>query len=251
MLRILLALISLQIGWAPSAVAENAVKIFQTNRPAQELLPLVQPLVGSGTVSAYQNKLIVKAPSQNLIDIARTLNEVDHAPRNLIIYVSFGEQLHGSSQGGEINTSGVGLSNRYSTSKTGSDQQIRVLEGEKAFIAVAEERPQTNVQIGPYGTVTTQSSYQSAGNGFYVRPLLTGENVRLELSTQNDAFSRSSQGTIQRNQTNTVISGKLGEWMDVSGSGRQQSHSTTGIQYSTRNKQGGNSSISLRVELMP
>lgn len=231
--------------------AENAVKVFETNRPAQELLPVIQTLVGEGSVSAYQNKLIVKAPSQNLIDIARTLGEIDHAPRNLIIYVSFGDNTSGSAQGGGIHSSGIELSNRYSTQKSSSDQQVRVLEGEKAFISVAEQRPQTTVQVGPYGTVTTRSSYQSAGNGFYVRPLVTGDQVRLELSTQNDSFKSSNPNIIQRRQSDTVLVGKLGEWINVSGTGNRNSESETGITYSTREKSVGQSNVSLRIELMP
>ncbi|HET8707869.1 MAG TPA: hypothetical protein VFM46_16320 [Pseudomonadales bacterium] len=231
--------------------AENAVKIFQTNRPAEELLPVVQPLVGSGSVSAFQNKLIVKAPSQNLIDIARALNEIDHAPRNLIIYVSYGDSTNASVQGGGIHSSGIELSNRYATQKTSSDQQIRVLEGEKAFIAVAEQRPQTTVQVGPYGTVTTRNTYQSAGNGFYVRPVLNGDQVRLELSTQNDSFKSSNSTIIQRNQSNTVLTGRLGEWIEVSGTGARNTENESGINYSTREKRYGESHVSLRVELMP
>ncbi len=250
-MRIVLLIIGLILSQASSlAFADNPVKVFQTNRPAEDLAPVIRPLVGNdGSVTAFQNKLVIKASSQNLIEIARTLNEIDHAPRNLVIFVSYGDSANNTVRGGGIHSSGVELSNRISTQKNSSEQQIRVLEGEKAFISVAEERPQTTVQAGPYGSVTTRTSYQSAGNGFYVRPSINGDQVRLELSTQNDSFKSSDPNIIQRNQSNTVLVGKLGESISVSGTGINNSENQSGINYSTREKKYGQSGLTLRVEV--
>lgn len=250
-MRIVLLIIGLMISLASYlAFADYPVKVFQTNRPAEELVQVIRPIVGNdGSVTAFQDKLIVKASSQNLIEIARTLNEIDHAPRNLVIFVIYGDSAHSTVRGGGIHSSGVELNNSVSTQKNSSEQQIRVLEGEKAFISVAEERPQTTVQISAYGNITAQTSYQSAGNGFYVRPSINGDQVRLELSTQNDSFKSSDPNIIQRNQSNTVLVGKIGEPISVSGAGTNNSEDQSGINYSTRKKKYGQSGLTLRVEV--
>ncbi len=69
-----------------------------------------------------------------------------------------------------------------------------------------------------------QTQYQEVSSGFYVRPRIRGDNVTLEINTQNDQVEmmrgRYPQANVQHAET--TISGHLGEWMEMAGVSQQQ-----------------------------
>lgn len=219
------------------------------NRPAEDLVAVVRPLVGpGGSVTASGDKLIVSASPRELADVARVVSELDVAPRSLWISVaqegSAAEAAQAAEIAGRIGSAGVTLQKPQtvetrngtrvehrstrtvvsgafagsSASETGSlTQGIAALEGRPAFISVGEARPvaTTTPIVGPGGAVGVAPGVilQEASRGFYVIPRLSGDFVTLEVAVSGDRFG--TRGTAELQRLETTTSGRLGEWISL------------------------------------
>lgn len=107
-----------------------------------------------------------------------------------------------------------------STRDARSTQVVQVVEGGRAFIQVGQSLPLRQVQIGPNGVLLTESVvYRDVGQGFYAMPQLAGDRVTLEISPQFD--TPGSAGSVNTQRLSTTVSGRLGEWIELGGSGEQ------------------------------
>lgn len=195
------------------------------------------------------------------------------APRNLMIQVRIdadnrqsreGAELSGSIElgrnarivlpGGETNPGQAGLRGRiYESRREGggsSVQQVMVLEGVSAFIHVGQSVavPMHQVVLSPLGAVVSDTVLiRDLGTGFHATPRLADGRVTLEITAYQDTAGRTP---LDANVTrvSTTVSGKLGEWLPLAGSSRQEGDSTAGaIRYSTHS-QAGERRIWLRVD---
>lgn len=231
-------------------------------RTADELIPILQPFVGdSGAISGKGTTLIVHATPSRLRQIKGILTKLDKAPRQLLITVKQKvrrEQLekdvsvsgritigdHGSlsvrnsesGQTGVIEYSRAGdvVSARgqsTDTSEQATDtQQLRVFEGNEALIRVVSSvpTPKWRKVHTKYGTTIIEgTSHRHVSTGFFIRPRLTGDQVLLEISPQRGSIEQKDKIHFQRSQTR--VSGRLGEWIQVGSIGQQVSEHNTGI----------------------
>ncbi|CAG0939328.1 hypothetical protein GALLN_00564 [Gallionellaceae bacterium] len=231
------------------ALAELEVITLQ-HRNAQDVLPIIQPLLDQDDVArGMNNKLILRTSPRNLAEIRKLLEQIDTAPRSLKITVmqnvdsetvrrltevsgSIGlsgdariGMRGGRDEGGLTVEAGQGADRArarvYSTRSLDADkktQQIQVLEGGRARISVGQAVPVTQRQVvrSPWKTrVIEDTQYREVSSGFYVVPRLNGDRVTLEISAQNDMLSPGSanQPATSVQQMTTTISGRLGEWL--------------------------------------
>ncbi len=231
------------------AWAELEVITLQ-HRNAQDVLPIIQPLLDQDDVArGMNNKLILRTSPRNLAEIRKLLEQIDTAPRSLKITVmqnvdsetvrrltevsgSIGlsgdariGMRGGRDEGGLTVEAGQGADRArarvYSTRSLDADkktQQIQVLEGGRARISVGQAVPVTQRQVvrSPWKTrVIEDTQYREVSSGFYVVPRLNGDRVTLEISAQNDMLSPGSanQPATSVQQMTTTISGRLGEWL--------------------------------------
>lgn len=220
------------------------------HRNAQNVLPIIQPLLDQdGVASGMNNQLILRTSPHNLAEIRKLLEQIDTAPRRLKITVmqnvdsetvrrltevsgniGLGGDARigmrgGPDEGGLTVEAGQGAdrvrARVYSTRSLDADkktQQIQVLEGGRARVSVGQAVPFTQRQVvrSPWKTqVTEDTQYREVSSGFYVLPRLNGDRVTLEISAQNDMLSPNSgnQPATRVQQMNTTISGRLGEWL--------------------------------------
>lgn len=231
------------------ALAELEVITLQ-HRNAQDVLPIIQPLLDQDDVArGMNNKLILRTSPRNLAEIRKLLEQIDTAPRSLKITVmqnvdsetvrrltevsgSIGlsgdariGMRGGRDEGGLTVEAGQGADRArarvYSTRSLDADkktQQIQVLEGGRARISVGQAVPVTQRQVvrSPWKTrVIEDTQYREVSSGFYVVPRLNGDRVTLEISAQNDMLSPGSanQPATSVQQMTTTVSGRLGEWL--------------------------------------
>jgi len=154
-------------------------------------------------------------------------------------------------------------------------QQIQVVEGGRAMIQVgqaipvpqqaqggrqwgmgspASPFPQRQIEPSPWDAQATASpQYRQANSGFYVRPLLSGDRVTLEISAQNDARTSASDesASTQTQSLITTVNGRLGEWIEVGDISRQAG--SDGSTLSTRSVSDASErrNVLLKVEEMP
>ena len=229
------------------------------HRSAEEVLPIIRPLLDKGDVASGMNyQLILRTSPHNLEEIRKLLESIDVAPRRLKITVlqnadsetvarltgvSGNVGLGGgarvvvpdSGDSGGLNVElGQGqdrLKARVISTRSLEDerntQQLQVLEGNRALVRSGQSVPVPQRQViqNQWGTqVIDSTQYQEVGSGFYVLPRVSGDRVTLEISAQNDAIvpGDGNYPATRIQQTSSTVSGRLGEWLEVSGSGLQK-----------------------------
>jgi len=277
-------LASLMLLFSAPVWAELEI-IALKHRSAEEVLPVIRPLLDQGDAASGMNyQLILRTSPRNLEQIRRLLESIDVAPRRLKITVLQNVDSETVARLTEV-SGNVGLSREVQIAVPGSGdsrglnvelgqgqdrlkaraistrslederntQQLQVLEGNRALVRSGQSVPVPQRQViqNQWGTrVIDSTQYQEAGSGFYVLPRISGDRVTLEISAQNDALVPGSgdQPTVSVQQASSTVSGRLGEWLEVGGLGQQKNHddSTLSTRGTSRTREQRN--VLIRVE---
>lgn len=266
----------LDIAGTRSVFADYPIEVIELySRSYEEILPLIQPFVGSdGTVTGMGNKLVVKAAPARVSEIKQLLSALDRPPKHLRITVGKGEDREYSSSGYRasadiragnsqisINSPGlpvdssrahVRLHDRDSTTTQSSQQFVQALEGRPAWISSGLRVPlqTTERYYGsgiPYQRSTTQ--LHDVTRGFYVVPRVNGDSVSLEIAQHDDKPGR-RHGIIDTQRIDTVVHGRLGEWLDLGGLDTTRSTHQGGIGRAVNSQNGQLQGIQVKVECL-
>ncbi len=270
MKRLLVAVILLLS--ATPLLADYPLEIIELRgRTVEEMVPIIKPLLPPyGSVSGMNNQLIIRTSPENLAEIKQLLAKVDHPPRQLIIRVRQGAASTGSSYGSDVginadvgkhtriiageNPPEDGLRYRINSNRTRNDldsnQHVRTLEGRPVFIATGQSVPIAEQTTTISGSVVQQQQttrYRDVTTGFYATPRIQGDRVILVISSHMER-----EGHVQRTydiqQTDTTVSGRLGEWISVGGTSNSGNGENQGILHSRSTRDSDEHSIQLLVE---
>ncbi|HXU94339.1 MAG TPA: secretin N-terminal domain-containing protein [Gallionella sp.] len=256
------------------------------HRSAEDLLPIVRPLLDKEEVaSAMNNRLILRASPKRIAEIKKLVESLDFAPRRLRITVmqdvdadtiarltevsgSVGVGRARVTVPGSGGTGGLSVeagrgqdrlgARVYSTRSFETDrktQQMQVLEGNRALVSSGLSVPVPVRQViqHPWGTeVVDSTEYKQVDSGFYVLPRVSGDRVTVEISTQNDALAPNSgiYPTTRTQQTSSTVSGRLGEWMVVGGIGRGADNDSNTISTRSTARSQEQRNVLIKVEEM-
>ncbi len=246
------------------ALAQQEMEIIPLkNRTVDQVMPVIRPLVEpGGALSGMNNQLILRASRKNRDEIKQALAALDTPARQLVIRVTqnrdaamnrSGAEAFGSvgndhvrvtqsptgvaAGGGTVvikqGSSAVGAQvvETRSTRTASAAQSVQVVEGGRAFINVGQSipLPMQQVVLGPGGAIVTNTTvYRDIGQGFYAEPRLAGDRVMLDISPQFDTPGSAGYGSVNTQRVSTSISGRLGEWIELGGSGQQAAGSQRG-----------------------
>ncbi|MES2821440.1 MAG: secretin N-terminal domain-containing protein [Pseudomonadota bacterium] len=262
--RALLA--SLLLGLSLPLLA--ATELIPLNyRTAEDVMPVVQSVLGNeGRVSPYGNQLVINASPEKIQEIRQLLEQMDTQPKRLLITVDTAEGSNRTDSGYQVNGSAsvggveieagqgerhgrdsVRIIDRSTASRDGGTQQVQATEGYPALIQVGQSVPLTTQGTDAYGQVYQGTQYRNVTRGFYVTASLTGDQVHLSISSNNDRLSQSQPGAIDIQSTETRVSGRLGEWISLGGVSEQSSSTRDGILQ--RRSTQGREDMSLRVKV--
>ena len=265
-------------------LAQQGMEIIPLkHRTTDQVIPVLQGLLEPGDrLSGMNDQLILRASPTTRAQVKQALAAIDTPVRSLIIYVTqnrdealsrSGAQAYGKIETGSTriihppssNAQGGGRievrsgdsvigAQAVNTQKTGSSrgqQSVRVVEGGRAFINVGQSSPLPMRQVvqSPGGTTVTETVvYRESGQGFYAEPRLSGDQVTLEISPQNDTPGNQGYGSVNTQRLTTTVSGRLGEWIEI-GSANQQFSSQKSGNLSAGSREGyDNRSVWLMVE---
>ncbi|MDD2915587.1 MAG: hypothetical protein PHP70_09735 [Gallionella sp.] len=266
------------------ALAELEV-IALKHRSAEEVLPVIRPLLDKGDAASGMNyQLILRTSPHILAQIKEILESLDVAPRSLKITVmqnvdsetvarltevsgSVGVSrevrvsVPGSANNGGLNAElgqgrdrlGAKVISTRSLEDARNTQQLRVLEGNRALVRSGQSVavPQRQVIQNQWGTrVIDSTQYQEVNSGFYVLPRINGARVTLEISAQNDSLAPGGgdQPTLRVQQTSSTVSGRLGEWLEVGGLGQRKNNDDSGITTRSASRTNEQRSVLIKVE---
>ncbi|MFO8152980.1 hypothetical protein [Thioalkalivibrio sp.] len=260
--------LSLMLGLAAvQAQPRASIEVIDLqHRSADEIIPLIEPLLGpEDALTGTGMRLILRSGPETLAQVRQVLESVDAAPANLLISVRRGALGGALEQEAQVqgrvgrviigDGSGTRIISRRTTERDASVQTLRVLEGQTALIRAGESVPR--VQQGPVvlpggGLVGPEIEYRELERGFLVRPSIAGgDRVRLEIQQVHERDARGGGGRTEFQQVDTVLSGRLGEWIPIAAAGERRDLSGQRI-LGTRREQGdGELDIHVRVDRTP
>lgn len=218
------------------ATAQQMEVIELNSRTVDEVLPALLPLVEpGGTLTGVNNQLFLRASPRNRDDIKRALAAIDKPARRLIVHVALDRLSQDSARGGELAGQVVLGSTRRAQgegrvwdtrSQRGENtaQRVQTIEGGRAFIQLGQSVPvaMRQVVVGRGGAIINEGVvYRDIGSGFYASPRLNGERVTLEISQQAEHVDARHASAIDTQGLSTTASGRLGEWIELGGVGRE------------------------------
>lgn len=251
----------------PAALADtrSAIEVLDLqHRPAAELIPLIEPLLGPGdAVTGTGMQLVLRTTLARLAEVRMALETLDVPPVNLIVSVWRGSLDRSREQelrlGGRLGPVSPGegyggqILYRRTTDRDSGVQTLRVLEGQVALIRTGEvvPWPRHGPILVPGGVVIGPGvEDRELQRGFLVRPLLGGEGrVRLEIQQVHERESRSGGGRIELQSVDTVLVGGLGEWLRIAGVEEQRDRSGQRILGTRRERGEDETEIHVRVDL--
>ncbi len=226
---------------SPSWADVKVIPVFEAQAAVQTLKE-IYPRLG---VSAMGNQLVLSGTPDQLQEAEATLAQITQPPQSLLIEwrvdgLSNSEQLGGSVSRDEAKRQWLldGNARQYQRSQNDS-WQVRGLSGRPVLLQMGSYQPVTFYQWNGGAVV----GMMPLVNGLYATATLIGDRVQVALSSEQ---ARLEQGTINRGQSATEVSGAPGQWLTVgelSTSSAQQG-STLGTQL-----QGGRGSQSDRQTL--
>ena len=261
--------------WADPNDALTVIELKHRN--AEEMITVLRPIMNSDdSLVAHDNKLIMRTDQKTLDEIRHVINTLDKPLKNLIITVTndrAGSELHrdlsvsGNISGedaqvkfGERQNAELAVDYRHQArSKDAKDQfQLRVVEGQMAYIYTGESIPQHYHRrgAGPFVVaVDAGTYYQDLNTGFYVLPRVQGDTVSLEINPQRemrasntDLHTRRSQ-SIETQSLHTTVTGRLGEWITIGGVDQSANVTDKGLVRRTRTKEHQKSTYYVKVEV--
>jgi type II secretory pathway component GspD/PulD (secretin) len=220
-----------------SFAAETMTEVITLfNRPASEILPLLNPLLeDTDRVIADGSNLIVKSAPERLGEIILLIDKLDAPINNLLITVMHSRHVTARelnaatrlSRNGRLKP-GAGITgHHYQTNdqdSSESTQTIRIMEGKTAYIAVGKSYPTENIQTYNSGyffpNVFPTTEYIDTTTSFEVTPRLIGQNPSSDkqqviLDVSPAASQLNTRGEIQNQNLQTTIKINLGEWVEL------------------------------------
>jgi hypothetical protein len=239
--------------------------ITLNHRSAEQVIPLLKPLLApGGTISGLQNRVILRTTPENLAELRGVIDQIDAMPRRLMISVR--QDSLDSASRSEAGVSGsVGTDRARATLPDNSDpsgarveirrgddrvevragqsqsaasgrgvQTVQVLEGNEAYIRIGQSVPvrsRSVTQGSQGGQISETVEYRNADTGFYAVPRLSGDRVTVSIRTRRDSVTDADSGTLGVQRIDTVLSGRLGEWLEIGGAGQESTRSDSGTGY--------------------
>ncbi len=240
---------------APDVQAESLEQIPLHYRMAEELLPILQPLLPPGSaITGTGNVLFVRADAATLTQVRDAVASLDRAPRQLLITVGQGMGAQGSGTSvrgsGTIGSGDVQAGvNRPPATSTGGQvvvgsgttrddirnvSSVRALEGYETYVSLGQSRPVTSTTVTGgvhYPPVVSQSTeFRDVQTGFYVTPRVSGDRVTLEISPrQQRSTGNGRDAPVTTGSITTTVAGRLGEWLQLGGSTDSSGGSDRGL----------------------
>ncbi|MGH7463010.1 MAG: hypothetical protein ACREMA_18545, partial [Longimicrobiales bacterium] len=144
---------------------------------------------------------------------------------------------------------------RQSNRTGGNTQTVQVIEGNAAYIRIGTSIPVRSRQttVGP-GGVTRQTDtveYRDVDTGFYAQPRVNGGQVTIQIAARRDSVSDGRHGALQIQRVESVVSGRLGEWIEVGAITQDEIRDDSGTIYYRSNSGADRRRTFIKVERTP
>jgi len=249
------SVLALVLAVLAAVAAARELQVIELHyRLAEEIVPIVQPLLEAGGVLTGADRvLFVNTSLANFEQIRQAVEMLDRRPRQLMVTVGqgtvtrdAGTELRGTATVGSgdvqvgVNAppgddSGVAVGVRSGSQRADlhNTSSIRTLEGTETYIAVGQLVPLTTTQVVPGQRgplVYASTEYRDVSTGFYATVRLHGETVTLEVSPRQQRLRGAATApVVQTAALVSTVSGPLGEWIPLGAVQEAGSRDTSGL----------------------
>lgn len=228
------------------------------HRPAEQVLPGLQPLVEpGGAISSLGDKILLRVSPANLAELRTAIAALDTPLRQLVVSVRQSGEWHGQggaaavtgqvgSGGSRVEIHGGGI---HSQREDVVSQQVQVLEGGRALIRVGQSLPlvMREWRATPAGWVQLDSVRRAdVGSGFYALPQVLGDRVSVEISPSLERVG--PDGVVESARLTTTVSGPLGTWIPLGASQSDTQRADYGSTGFARSSSQSGGQVWLRVD---
>ncbi|MCG5535395.1 hypothetical protein [Ectothiorhodospira mobilis] len=195
----------------PAEAEERPIRVIPLQyRPAEDLLPLLRPLLGPGeTLTGEGMRLVARAEPATLAQLEQAVADLDMAAAGLRLSLQWGE-ADADTEGGR----------RITTRRDTGIRSLRLLEGETALVRGERNLPQGSARLVPVPggiAVEPHITRQRLQEGFLVTArLLPGERVRLHIRSLRERPDPAGGGRSLSQAVETTVTADLGEWIPLS-----------------------------------
>ena len=244
--------------------AGHETMVMQVVYPsAAELLPSLEPLLSEGSrISAHHDRLVVNATSDEIATVRNAVRALDRPPRRLLIEVrrqgsqslsATGQDPRGGTPPGFGPESrrqpvrGPAIREIHTRGHFDETQRVRALDRRPALVRLTQAVPVQQVELLPYGVGFSQryqADYRETASGFWVLPEVRGDQVtvRVRQSAEHPIDIR-----FTGQQVDTVLQGRLGEWLPLASTGDVQSGGATPDGWNASTRRASDWAMELRV----
>ncbi|MHB8427599.1 MAG: hypothetical protein ACYDB8_06440 [Acidiferrobacterales bacterium] len=210
------------------------------NRPADEILPVIRPLVSAGgSISGQGFRLFVRTSGHNFANIRQAVAKLDVPEQMLHISVRQSRSLVGLERmrrtdgmpgvivrGRAQHGSGHAPGDSYRIERqTSGDldhttRSLSVLDGHRAFIQIGRSYPQVQPFVALAGSrldIGAGIEYRDVATGFEVLPRLHGSRVWIEITPRFSFMGNRGGQTVDFHRLHTTIEARIGQWVDLGG----------------------------------
>ena len=137
--------------------------------------------------------------------------------------------------------------------------KVRAMEGNWSYIQVGQKVPYYNYDNSASynrGSYNQHRPWQSSvelvdvTSGFDVYPTLNNDQVTLKVRPHNRSMDREHPGRINTRSIDTIVTGKLGQWIYLGGAINQLNEQTSGSVYSTKRRSKMDSNYRIKVNII-
>jgi type II secretory pathway component GspD/PulD (secretin) len=253
-----------------SSLAEVAI-IKVNYRSASEILPLVETLLspeGKATLDIRTNTIIVKDRRESVAKIQALVAKMDKPPEQVRIRLRFQET--GLYKERDVGASGEVSGDKWSVTTGGRREGLRVrardtrvnkqgttesfisvMSGSTAYIWVGKDVSFTERWVylsRRYAHVTETLSFQRVETGFEVRPVVTGNNVHIEVVPRISSIEEGERGVVRLTKASTTMTVLRGQWVTIAGTNSESNEAIRDILSTGSSSENSTLSMSLEVE---
>lgn len=229
------------------------------NRSPDEVSPILSNSFPHVPISSYGGQLVINGTAQQNQQIREMVAQLDTPARRLLITLDTGEnsqtdlqgiQTRGSIQLGSHNSvrGQARIQQRSTLNSNNSLKQIMVNEGSPTAIQVGQSVPITYQVPDHRGRPVTTTQYQDVMQNLYVSAQVVGQQVFINLSSQNDRFSPRT-GNINQQGMNTRVSGQLGQWITIGSLQDSSNQNSRGLGSYSQSSGVSNTLLRVKVDL--
>jgi hypothetical protein len=195
----------------PAGSSEAFEVLELQHRDAEELIPLIEPLLDDETrLTGDGFRLVIRGTPERVLQVRELLETLDSPPRDLWVSV---RQAHGGQD--------AGTSSRIHRTRERDAEtfQVRVLEGQSALIrtGTASERALAGVVLVPWrGVVHVGGTRLEMQQGFLLRARIQGDGrVRIDIAQEHQQERIVGSDRADALRLATVVTGEMGDWIDI------------------------------------